>query len=50
MIGKIIIGKSFSGCIKYCLNEKLPAGGSFCTKIAELKYFATTRFLVISES
>src|SRR5215207_5849513 len=23
MIGKIIIGKSFSGCIKYCLNEKL---------------------------
>ncbi|MFT3704786.1 MAG: relaxase/mobilization nuclease domain-containing protein [Agriterribacter sp.] len=23
MIGKIITGKSFSGCIKYCLNDKL---------------------------
>ena len=24
MIGKITIGKSFNGCIKYCLNDKLP--------------------------
>lgn len=23
MIGKITIGKSFNGCIKYCLNDKL---------------------------
>ena len=23
MIGKIIIGKSFNGCIKYCMNDKL---------------------------
>jgi Relaxase/Mobilisation nuclease domain len=24
MIGKITIGKSFKGCLLYCLNDKLP--------------------------
>lgn len=27
MIGKIIIGKSFNGCLKYCLNDKIQTPG-----------------------
>jgi hypothetical protein len=27
MIGKIVVGKSFGGCIRYCLNNKIQEQG-----------------------
>ena len=38
MIGKIIIGKSFGGCISYCLNDKLqqPTGEAVMENRAEV--------------
>ena len=38
MIGKIIIGKSFGGCIRYCLNDKQqqPTGGPVIENRAEV--------------